>query len=50
VNGAAFATFVAAGQTCIMGSRVLVHESIYEKFVSALAEKVNFMIVCMFVR
>lgn len=41
MNGAAFATFVAAGQTCIMGSRVLVHESIYEKFVSALAEKVR---------
>jgi len=39
VNGAAFATFVASGQTCIMGARVLVHEHIYDKFVTALAEK-----------
>lgn len=39
INGCAFATFVASGQTCIMGARVLVHESIYEKFVTALALK-----------
>ena len=36
----AFATFVASGQTCIMGARVLVHEDIYEKFMNALVEKV----------
>ena len=46
VNGAAFATFVASGQTCIMGARVLVHRSIYEKFVSALSEKVCVCIAC----
>ena len=39
VNGAAFATFVASGQTCIMGARVLVHRSVYDKFVTALSEK-----------
>lgn len=39
VNGAAFATFVASGQTCIMGARVLVHESIYDKFMAALTAK-----------
>jgi acyl-CoA reductase-like NAD-dependent aldehyde dehydrogenase len=39
VNGAAFAAFVATGQTCIMGSRLIIHESIYEKFMTKLAEK-----------
>ena len=39
VNGAAFATFVASGQTCIMGARVLVQHTIYEKFMSALTAK-----------
>lgn len=28
----AFAAFVASGQTCVSGSRLLVHESIYEDF------------------
>ena len=39
VNGVAFAGFVAAGQTCICGSRLLVHEGIYEEFVDRLAAK-----------
>jgi phenylacetaldehyde dehydrogenase len=39
VNGVAFATFVASGQTCIMGARVLVHESVYDKFMDALVAK-----------
>ena len=39
INGCAFATFVASGQTCIMGARVLVHESMFDKFVNDLAEK-----------
>jgi acyl-CoA reductase-like NAD-dependent aldehyde dehydrogenase len=39
VNGAAFAGFVAAGQTCIAGSRLLVQESIYDEFVSRLTLK-----------
>lgn len=39
VNGAAFATFVASGQTCIMGARLVVHESVYDKFMSALVAK-----------
>jgi acyl-CoA reductase-like NAD-dependent aldehyde dehydrogenase len=39
VNGAAFATFVASGQTCIMGARLLVHHKIYERFVQALSVK-----------
>jgi acyl-CoA reductase-like NAD-dependent aldehyde dehydrogenase len=39
VNGAAFATFVATGQTCIMGARVLVQRKVYDKFVAALSAK-----------
>ena len=42
VNGVAFATFVASGQTCIMGARVLVHEDIYDKFMDALVKKVRY--------
>ncbi len=40
VNGCAFASFVASGQTCIQGSRAVVHRSIYDRFVAQLAEKV----------
>ena len=39
VNGAAFATFVASGQTCIMGARLVIHESIYDKFLLAISKK-----------
>lgn len=39
VNGVAFAGFVAAGQTCICGSRLLVQERIYDEFVERLAAK-----------
>lgn len=41
INGCAFATFVASGQTCIMGARLLVHESIYDEFISRLVNKVK---------
>lgn len=41
INGAAFASFVASGQTCIMGARLIVHESIYDSFTHKLAEKVR---------
>lgn len=37
--GAAFGAFIAAGQTCICGSRLLVQESIYDEFCASLAEK-----------
>uniref|UniRef100_A0A7S1TQ26 Aldehyde dehydrogenase domain-containing protein n=1 Tax=Phaeomonas parva TaxID=124430 RepID=A0A7S1TQ26_9STRA len=39
VNGAAFASFVASGQTCIMGARLLVHESIYDDVVGRFVAK-----------
>jgi acyl-CoA reductase-like NAD-dependent aldehyde dehydrogenase len=37
VKGAGFGAFIAAGQTCICGSRVIVQESIYEQIVDGLA-------------
>jgi len=40
VNGCAFASFVASGQTCIQGSRAVVHRSIYDQFVERLSAKV----------
>ena len=35
--GVAFGGFIAAGQTCICGSRVLVEDSVHDAFVEALA-------------
>jgi len=37
-KGVAFGGFVAAGQTCICGSRLLVQRSIHDRFVEALVE------------
>jgi acyl-CoA reductase-like NAD-dependent aldehyde dehydrogenase len=39
VAGTAFGAFIAAGQTCICGSRLLVQESIYDDFVDAFVAK-----------
>jgi acyl-CoA reductase-like NAD-dependent aldehyde dehydrogenase len=33
-RGAAFAGFIATGQTCVCGSRLLVQESVYDEFVA----------------
>lgn len=41
VNYAAFGAFIGAGQTCICGSRHIVHRSIYDEFVEKLAQKAN---------
>lgn len=41
VAGAAFAGFIASGQTCVAGTRFLVQETIYEAFVEKLAHKVS---------
>lgn len=38
-EGAAFAAFVAAGQSCVAGSRFLVQRGIYDDFVAALAAR-----------
>lgn len=39
VNYAAFGAFIGAGQTCICGSRQIVHEKVYAEFVDKLAAK-----------
>lgn len=41
VNGAAFACFVASGQTCVSGTRLIVEDSIYDEFASAFVAKVK---------
>jgi len=41
VAGAAFGAFIAAGQTCICGSRILVQESIYDEFAEKLVAKTS---------
>jgi acyl-CoA reductase-like NAD-dependent aldehyde dehydrogenase len=37
--GAAFAAFVAAGQTCVSASRFIVSETVYESFLAAFARR-----------
>ncbi|KAJ3214387.1 hypothetical protein HDU67_001720 [Dinochytrium kinnereticum] len=39
VNGAAFAAFIAAGQTCVMGSRIIIMDTIHDEFVAKLKSK-----------
>ncbi|GAA6053006.1 hypothetical protein JCM3770_002379, partial [Rhodotorula araucariae] len=39
VNGVAFASFIASGQTCVAGTRIIVQESIFDAFVARLADK-----------
>ncbi len=39
VNGVVAGIFAATGQTCAAGSRVLVHKSIHDDFLEALAER-----------
>ncbi len=38
-EGAAFAAFVAAGQSCVAGSRFLVQRGVYDEFVTALTAR-----------
>jgi aldehyde dehydrogenase (NAD+) len=41
INGAVAGIFAAAGQTCIAGSRLLVHASHYEQVVEAMVARAN---------
>lgn len=43
VEGAVRAGFTNQGEVCLCGSRLLVHEAIYDRFVDALVEKVAAM-------
>ena len=40
-NGAAFACFVASGQTCVSGTRLVVQDGIYDEFMARFMEKVS---------
>jgi len=39
VQGVLAGGFIASGQTCVTGSRVIVEDSIYERFVERLMER-----------
>lgn len=41
VKAALFAAFIASGQTCVTGSRLLVHHEIYDEFVNLLVMRVK---------
>src|SRR5690606_38852981 len=41
VRAALFACFVASGQTCVSGARVLVQRSLHDSFVEAFAERAS---------
>jgi len=41
VNGTVFAGYIAAGQTCVQGARVLVSDKLYDRFAAAFVEKVS---------
>jgi len=41
INGCTFGCFIASGQTCIAGTRILIHESILDVFVEKLVSKVS---------
>ena len=41
VNGAAFASFVASGQTCVSGTRLIVQAGIYDEFMGRFLAKVE---------
>ncbi|KKK18199.1 aldehyde dehydrogenase family protein [Aspergillus ochraceoroseus] len=41
VKAALFASFIASGQTCVTGSRLLVHKDIYDSFRAQLVKRVT---------
>ena len=40
VAGAAFACFIASGQTCVSGTRLVLQDGIYDEFMDAFMKKV----------
>jgi len=41
VKAALFASFIASGQTCVTGSRLLIHAEIYDEFVDLLVRRTS---------
>jgi acyl-CoA reductase-like NAD-dependent aldehyde dehydrogenase len=41
VNGVAFASFIASGQTCVSGTRILVQDGVYDEFMVLFLHKVE---------
>lgn len=41
INGATFAAFIGAGQTCVCGARILVQQSIYQEFLKLYKAKIE---------
>lgn len=41
VNGVAFASFVASGQTCVSGTRLIIQDGIYDAFMAQFLAKVE---------
>lgn len=41
VQAALFASFIASGQTCVTGSRLLVHQDLYDGFLESLVRRVE---------
>jgi acyl-CoA reductase-like NAD-dependent aldehyde dehydrogenase len=41
VNGVVFAAYVASGQTCVSGTRLILSESIYNEFMAVFIDKVK---------
>ena len=40
-SGCCFASFIATGQTCIMGSRLLIEDTIYDKVINKIKNKID---------
>ena len=43
VRAALFASFIASGQTCVTGSRLLIHSDIYDDFVKVLVRRTSLL-------
>jgi len=41
VNGAAFASFIASGQTCVSGTRLIIQSGVYGEFMERFLAKVE---------
>lgn len=41
VNGAAFASFIASGQTCVSGTRIIIQDKIYDEFMKMFLQKIG---------